>query len=176
MSKKGGSKKSNKAGGNQPTHHLPKNAFGIKTRARRFTAALLAGKSQSEALREAGYAETVARSGNCALLRNPQHIKPFITTLHEKGITDDFLADKVRALLDAQATHFFSTSQDGQPVILERQAPALETQRKTLELAAKLKGHLKEQSQVDINVGIMAMVVSAIRETEAEEDEIEIEQ
>ena len=46
---------------------------------------------------------------------------------------------------------------------------ALETQRKTLELAAKLKGHLKEQSQLDVNVGIMALVVVALKEAEADE-------
>ena len=113
---------------------------------------------------DAGYARSTARTGDCEILNNPAHIKPFLSILHEQGVTDDFLAGKVKALLDAQKSeHYPCYTEDGVRTITEI-VPALETQRKTLELATKLKGHLKEQSQLDINVGIMAMVVSAVRQ------------
>ncbi len=44
----------------------------------------------------------------------------------------------------------------------ERQIEALETQRKTAELVAKLKGHLREGTQADGEVSIMQMVVAVL--------------
>ncbi len=41
---------------------------------------------------------------------------------------------------------------------------ALEAQRKILETALKVAGHLKEKSEVDIRTGITAMVVDALKE------------
>lgn len=148
---------------NQPKHQLAKSKYALKKRARKFTTALLAGESQEQALISAGYANTTARTGDCAILTNPAHIKPFISILEKQGVTDNFLAEKTRSLLDAKKTEYFQ--RDGM-VTDEREVPALETQRKTLELATKLKGHLKEQSQGDINIGLMQMVVQAVRSGE----------
>ena len=86
--------------------------------------------------------------------------------MEEAGLSDKFLAEKVKALVDAKQVLFFQ--KDG-IVTDSREVDALETQRKTLELATKLKGHLREQSQLDVNVGIMALVVTAVKEAEADE-------
>jgi len=139
---------------------ISKSPWELRKRARIYTQSLLAGESRSQALRNAGYAESVARNGQCALLQNPAHLKPFIQSLENKGVSDDFLAEKVRTLLDAHETIFFQ--KDG-VVKGERSVPVWETQRKSAELALKLKGHLKEQSQLDVNIGLMAMVVSAVK-------------
>jgi hypothetical protein len=144
----------------QPETQLPKSGYDIKRRAKIFTQSLLAGESRTQALVNAGYSLETAKTGDCALLKNPQYSKGFISILEEKGVTDNFLAEKTKSLLNAKKTLFFQ--KDGE-VTDEREVEALETQRKTLELATKLKGHLKDQSQVDVNIGIMAMVVAAVK-------------
>ena len=80
--------------------------------------------------------------------------------MEEKGLTDEFLAEKIRSLLDAETVQYFQ--RDG-VVTDERIVPALETQRKTAELVARLRGHLREQTQGDVNIGMMALVVAAVR-------------
>ena len=144
----------------QPSTQLGKSKWDLKKRAKKFTQALLAGESETQALVTAGYSYNTAKSRDCTLLTDPRHLKPFISILTDAGVTDKFLAEKTRSLLDAKKTEFFQ--RDGK-VTDQREVDALETQRKTLELATKLKGHLKEQSQGDINIGLMQMVVQAVR-------------
>ena len=145
----------------QPKNHLAKSKFDLKHRAKLFTQSLLAGESQTQALINAGYSKATAQTGEVAILQRPECMKPFISILEEKGVTDNFLAEKTKALLNAKKTLFFQ--KDGE-VTDSREVEALETQRKTLELATKLKGHLKDRSEVDVNIGIMAMVVAAVKD------------
>jgi len=147
----------------QPKNHLPKSKYDVKKRAKAFTQSILLGESRTQALVNAGYSKRTAQIGDVALLTNPEHLKPFISILEEKGVTDIFLAEKTKSLLDAQKTEY--AQKDG-IFTDERIVPALETQRKTLELATKLKGHLKERSEGDINIGLMQMVVQAVRSGE----------
>jgi len=79
--------------------------------------------------------------------------------LAQRGLTDEFLADKIKSLLDARQTLYFQ--RDG-VVTDQREIQAIETQRKTAELAAKLKGHLREQPEVNVEVGLMAVVIQAM--------------
>jgi len=147
----------------QPKTQLGKTKWDLKKRAKKFTQALLCGESEKQALITAGYTKATATVGDCALLNNPSHLKPFISILTEEGVTDKFLAEKTRLLLNAKKIEYFQ--KDGK-VTDEREVEALETQRKTLELATKLKGHLKERSEGDINIGLMQMVVQAVRSGE----------
>jgi hypothetical protein len=87
-------------------------------------------------------------------------VESFSQILDRVGVTDEYLARKVHNLTNAQETKFFQ--KDGQ-VIETAQVDALETQRKTVELATKLKGHLKDRTEVDIRMGVMAMVVDAMK-------------
>jgi phage terminase small subunit len=144
----------------QPKNHLAKSKFDLKHRAKLFTQSLLAGESQTQALINAGYSKATAQTGEVAILQKLEYLKPFISILTEKGVTDEFLAEKTKTLLNAKKTLFFQ--KDGK-VTNEREVEALETQRKTLELATKLKGHLKDRSEIDVNIGIMAMVVAAVK-------------
>jgi hypothetical protein len=134
----------------------------MKKRARKFTQALLCGQSEKQALITAGYSyNTASHPSEVGILRNPAHLKPYISILTEKGVTDEFLAEKTKTLLDAKKPLYFQ--KDG-IVTDEREVEALETQRKTLEMVNRVKGHLKERSQLDVNVGIMAMVVQAVKD------------
>ena len=139
---------------------LGKTKRELTARARLILEEIVNGASEKEALKTAGYSDNRIACGRNSIVRNPMMQRTFAQFLDKAGITDNFLAVKARALLDAQQTHFFQLNGI---VTDERTTPALETQRKTLELAAKLKGHLKEQSAGDINIGLMQMVVQAVR-------------
>jgi len=122
--------------------------------------AAIEGKDITKAAIETGLSPKTAASQASKILHDPITQRAFQMILAERGVTDEFLAQKIRGLLDAKQTLYFQ--KDG--IITDsREIEALETQRKTAELVAKLKGHLREQSQLDVNIGLMALVVSAVR-------------
>ena len=122
--------------------------------------ALMDGKNLRDAAISAGYSPNSASQAACEALKHPETKQLFAQVMERAGISDDFLARKIKNLLDAKETKHFQ--RDG--VVTEtREVDALETQRKTTELATKLKGHLKDRSEVDINIGLMAMVVAAVK-------------
>jgi hypothetical protein len=124
--------------------------------------ALTEGKTQKEAGILAGFSAKTAQTAVSKICgREADTKKAFIQILEDEGLTDNFLGMKARSLIDAQQIHFFQ--KDG-IVTDERSSPALETQRKTLELITKLKGHLKESSSSgDVSIGLMQVVVNAIQ-------------
>ena len=81
--------------------------------------------------------------------------------MEKEGLSDKILTDKLRTLLDAKQKVFFQ--KDG-IVTDTREIEALETQRKTLELSARLKGHLaQENATPDITINIMGAVINALK-------------
>lgn len=138
---------------------VSKSSMAAKLKRNIVVQAIIDGKTTTEAGLEAGYSPRTARQQASMALSHPDSIKTFTDIMEREGITDEFLAKKIRTLLDAREIKYFQTKGI---VTDEREVEALETQRKTAELAAKLKGHLKDRSELDINVGIMAMVVAAV--------------
>ena len=122
--------------------------------------AAIEGKDIRKAAIETGLSPKSAGQQASQILNSPLAQRTLKMILAERGVTDEFLAQKIRDLMDAKQTLYFQ--KDGQ-VTDERQIEALETQRKTCELVAKLKGLLREQSQLDINIGLMGLVVAAVR-------------
>ena len=154
--------------GIQPKHHAPKTRILSKIRRRKLIEACLDGKNLKDVAISTGLSPKSVSTQVPQILSEPKLQASFISIMEADGLSDDFLAAKVRALLDAQNTQYFQ--RDG-IVTDERVVPAHETQRKTLELATKLKGHLKEKSTGDINIGLMQMVVQAVRESEDVDDD-----
>ena len=82
--------------------------------------------------------------------RNSSVLRPFIDQyLDDTGLSNDALDAKMKALIDAKETKFFS--KDG--VITDQvEVEALEVQRRTLDMANKLKGryeaHNKQQQVI----------------------------
>ena len=150
---------------NQPNHHAPKTRILSKLRRNKLINAALDGKPLKDIAISTGLSPKTAENQAIQILREPNVIRSFVSIMEQEGLTDNFLAAKVHTLVNAKKTLYFQ--KDG-IVTDERIVEALETQRKTLELAAKLKGHLKEQSQGDINIGLMQMVVQAVRSGEEE--------
>jgi len=154
-------------GGVQPKHHARKDKITAMMRRAQILKAAVEGRDVKKAAIETGISPKSASQQVSMILKEPAVRASFAMIMEEAGLSDKFLAEKVKALVDAKQTLYFQ--KDG-IVTDSREVEALETQRKTLELAAKLKGHLREQSQLDVNVGIMAMVVAAMK-AKAEADE-----
>ena len=144
----------------QPKSHAPKDRATVALRRRLLIKGVLQGEHIKDVGIATGLSPKTASSTAGRILQEPQTQAAFISILEKKGVTDEFLAEKTKTLLNAKKTLFFQ--KDGE-VTDEREVEALETQRKTLELATKLKGHLKDRSEVDVNIGIMAMVVAAVK-------------
>ena len=149
--------------GIQPKHHAPKTRILSKIRRNKLINAALDGKSLKDVAISTGLSPKTAEDQAIQILREPRVKAGFISIMEAEGLSDNFLAAKVHNLINAKKTEYFQ--KDG-IVTDEREVEALETQRKTLELATKLKGHLKEKSTGDINIGLMQMVVQAVRESE----------
>ena len=148
-----------KKGGNQPRKHAVKSHTVSKLRRRRLIEAALDGKPLRGVGLEMGLSPKTVDSQVSRIMKEPQVQQAFNRILEEAGITDNFLAAKLRSLIDSNNILYFK--HQGQ-VTDQREVPALETQRKVTELVCRLKGHLKEKTEVDINVGLMQMVVAAI--------------
>jgi hypothetical protein len=146
-------------GGVQPKHHAPKTRMQSYVRRQKLIKGLIEGKAISEIAPTLNLSPKTARTQAHLMLREPNTQMSFIRILEESGLTDKFLADKIKSLVNAETKQYFQA--DGK-VTDERTQPAWETQRKTVELATKLKGHLKEKSESDINIGLMQVVVQAI--------------
>lgn len=146
---------------------ISRSPMARKIRTGKIIKALMDGKTLKGAAISAGYAENSAGAQASALLKHPDAKQAFAHVMEREGITDEFLARKIRRLLSAKEVKFFQ--KDGK-VIESRTVNALETQRKTAELATKLKGHLKDRSEVDVNIGLMAMVVAAVKTGSGDDD------
>ena len=145
---------------NQPKHHAPKTRILSKIRRRKLIEACLDGKNLRDVAISTGLSPRSVNSYPSQILSEPKVQQTFISIMEAEGLSDNFLAAKVHSLINAKKIEYFQ--KDG-IVTDEREVEALETQRKTLELATKLKGHLREQSAGDINIGLMQMVVQAVR-------------
>jgi len=148
-------------GGRQPKHHAPKDRMSTMLRRAKILQAAIEGKNITKAAIETGLSPKSAADQASKILRDPITQRAFVMILAEKGLTDEFLAEKIRSLLDAKQTLFFQ--KDGE-VTDSREVEALETQRKTAELAAKLMGHLWEQDKVDMDTHIMPIVVAVLQQ------------
>jgi hypothetical protein len=139
--------------------HASKSPKVADVRRKRLVQAVINGENLRDVAISTGLSPRTAGSQASQILKHPQAQESFLKILEGEGLTDEFLAGKVVELLEAETTHYFA--KDG--VVTDTlKSPAHETQRKTLELVARMKGHLKEQSQGDINIGLMQMVVNAV--------------
>lgn len=147
---------------------LSKSPKAAKMRRKMVMQGLIEGKTVKDAAISAGYSPKSAGQQGHEILSHPEAQQVFARVMEAKGLTDELLAQKIRDLLDAQETKYFQ--KDG-IVTDQREVAALETQRKTAELATKLKGHLKDRSEIDVNIGLMALVVAAVRERSGEDED-----
>lgn len=88
------------------------------------------------------------------------HEKRINGWMEESGLSENALKIKLLSLMDVTETKFFSateTDSEGKVTIIieERQIPAIETQRRTLDMAIKVRGlYEKHQNQGSANITI----------------------
>jgi len=136
-------------------------------RRRTVLAETLSGTPRQEAGIKAGYSSQSAANQASMALSHPETIRDIRDVLTYHGLDDDSLAYKMSKLLDCEYPVYFSYKGKAGDT---RMMPAFETQRKTLELALKLRGHLKDTKEHDIRIGIVSLVVDALRKAEQGED------
>ena len=104
---------------------------------------LVEGKSLRESSKIAGLNECYA----CDLLKQPKIKEAFTECLERAGLTDQAIADKILALINAKKTMFFS--HQGK-VVDKREVAALDIQADMTKFVTKIKGHVIDRSQVDV--------------------------
>jgi DNA-binding CsgD family transcriptional regulator len=139
--------------------HVGKGKRELKARAKTIALSILEGQSATEALITAGYSEGYATHHKESILANPTIHKTFVTILEAAGVTDEKIADKIRGLIDAKETKFFSHQGE---VTDSREVEALAIQSNMVQFAAKLKGHVVERS-ASLNVNVECSPVDLVR-------------
>ena len=104
---------------------------------------LVEGKSLRKSSKIAGLNECYA----CDLLKQPKIKEAFTECLERAGLTDQAIADKILALINAKKTMFFS--HQGK-VVDKREVEALDIQADMTKFVTKIKGHVIDRSQVDV--------------------------
>lgn len=143
---------------NHPKSHAGKSRKQVIMRRKKIMKGIIDGKSLKQIGLECDLSPKSAVSQISKIANKPENQKSFNRILEQSGLDDAFLSSKIRALCDAKSSHFFNV--DGE--IIEKHSQANETQRKTIELACRLKGHLKEQATTDISVGLMSVVINTL--------------
>ena len=127
----------------RPSKVLQKTARAVRKRTKQVILAVAEGATLQQAGEIAGYKKSYAAKSACNLIKNTPQDSPIIRALNESGVSIETIAAKVASLMNAKTTKFFQ--KDG-IVTDEREVEALETQRKTTELAARLHGVLSTES------------------------------
>lgn len=152
---------SSPSGGNQPKKHAPKSRIQVALRRKKIIKACLDGKSFRQAGIDAGLSPKTVDSQVSEIMKSPEARESFVRILRERGLDDNFLAEKLKALTNAHTSTYAQL--DGS-FTDERSQPAWETQRKTVELICKLGGYLQpDKSGDDINIGLMQVVVQTLQ-------------
>ena len=133
---------------------LGKTKGDLKRRARIIAAEIINGKSETEALKCAGYSHTSALNHKNEICNNVVIKQTFTQILESAGLTDSYIADRIKQLSEAKETKFFA---DKGIVTETREVSALGIQANMIEFAAKLKGHLVEKRETEIK-GIEAIL------------------
>uniref|UniRef100_A0A6H1ZZT3 Terminase n=1 Tax=viral metagenome TaxID=1070528 RepID=A0A6H1ZZT3_9ZZZZ len=116
---------------------LGKTKNDLRRRARKIANAIIEGKSETEALKCAGYSASYALTRKKEILNNPHITKTFASILDAAGLTDDYLAGRIKQLAEAKETKFF---QEKGVVTETREVDALGIQADMIQFGAKLRG------------------------------------
>jgi hypothetical protein len=118
----------------------PRSRTELKRRAKIIVKAMLDGKTATEACQLAGYSSKTPVTN---LINSKEVQKSFQQNMEKAGLSDDFLAAKLRSLVDAKEIKFFS---EKGIVTDQREIEALSIQADMLKFATKVKGHIKEET------------------------------
>jgi hypothetical protein len=120
----------------------------ITVKERKLIKAQVEGKTLGQAAKVAGLNKNYAS----VVMNKPQVKEKFTDLLDKAGLSDSYLSDKIKSLAEADDIKFFAHNGT---VFDERKFPALETQRKTIEFACKLKGHVVDKIESGLESELM---------------------
>ena len=133
---------------------MDKKRQKLNIRERKLIKGLMAGLTQSEAMRQAGYAEATVRSKSS---QKVAEVTPTILEICERqGLTDDKLCDTVRLGLDAdKVISAMVIAKDGEGMSDAHamtkdfvEVPDWQSRLKAADIGLKLKGHMKDKTEV----------------------------
>ena len=131
-------------------HHVGKSKRELSDRAKIIIQGLLEDKTTDQALKDTGLSDSYIKGHRKEILSHPVMQQTFTKVLESAGVTDDFLAGKIRHLIDAKETKFFSHKGE---VTAREEVEALDIQANMVQFAAKLKGHVVDRS-ASLNVNV----------------------
>ena len=141
-------------------HHATKSKKAVALRRNRLIKAVIDGEPLKKVAISMGISPHSASSTASQIINSPKGQSAYVRILEQRGLTDDYISQKAYDLLNADSTLYFA--KDG-IVTDSRKLPAWETQRKTLELVNRLKGHLKDNATTqDPSIMLMQVVVTQI--------------
>lgn len=145
----------------QPRHHAAKSKEACKLRRKKILKGLMEGKTQKQAGIEAGLSPRTADKQVSAILQEPRTLTLFKALL-DKAIPDEKQAEKYRELLEAtkviSAIIINGNSQDANSMTKDFiEVPDYPTQLKANDSISKLKGHLVEANQTNVQINFESL-------------------
>lgn len=117
----------------------------------RYLTARIDGKTRTEAKKIANYSPNMAPS---QIERNPNLRAALLVAMESKGITESFLADKLKNGMESKKV-IYSTS-DGQITDM-KEVPDNETQHKFFRDTLEIRGDVKNSAIESLNIGVVQM-------------------
>ena len=124
---------------------LGKTKNDLRRRAKRIVKSLIEGKTEIQALKNVGYSDTYIHSGKREILSNPVIAKTIREIYEDGGISDDYLREKHKALLEAKEIKVFNDKDNG--ITYSEPIEDNTTRLNALRLAHQIKGNLIEKTQ-----------------------------
>lgn len=146
-----------------------KKRFHTTIKNKKIIDGIVSGKGLLQSMRDAGYTKQSAIS-NCT--RKMKELAPKIIEIMDRaGLSDDHLVEKLKKGIEAKKVSYF---QKAGKVTDERVDDDLMTAHKYIETSLKLRGHLKEKLDVNVNVDLADRIAQARRALYAKEREIDV--
>jgi hypothetical protein len=123
---------------------LGKGKRALKLRGQKIALGLLEGKTQEQALMDAGYSPASARNPS-EILDNPVIQQSFQEILEKAGLSDDYIAEKHRELIDAKKVVSIRTESEG---VTEVTVPDYTARARGLDMYYKVSGRYVEKQEV----------------------------
>lgn len=136
---------------NQPKTHAGKSKAVVAARRKKIIKAKIAGKTNKEAGIIAGLSPKTASDQVSQILAEPKTKSAFQALLDKAGVSDERIANKINALMDAKKTVSCVSGKDaGAGSVDFVDVDDNPVQLNTVKLVCQLKGHLVEKQEVTI--------------------------
>jgi hypothetical protein len=159
--------KPKRSGGNQPKHHAPKTRAASALRRKKIIKAIIEGKDHVTAGIDSGLSPKTASSQVSGILREPKTQAVLASALETEGITDGYLSQKLRTLIEGTKVISATVIAPGSDADLQDagsmskdfiEVPDNVAKAKGIEIACKIKGVFSEKREHEIKPGLIVEV------------------